>query len=715
MASLGEPAPVATPTPTPAPAESSAVTSTAPAPVTWRSLREPGSGGRISSVAISPFDANRVLIGGDMLGVGLTTNGGASWQATTGFASWEINDFTWHPTSQMVVWVGTLSGPYRSADAGRTWTAKRVGLPVGDFPYSAPIQKVLIDPSNTTHLLAFGGNQRRAMIGGTGALNFGTVYESSDGGNTWSTLSSVGTDVNILDVVTVGGNLDTIYVAALDKGVLRSVDGGRTWSSVNIGLPNLKVRGLETDPTHPGTMWAAVERDETATAGVYRPGGIFRTTDGGATWTAANTGLPQYADAVKANSTSMMSIHRSADGTLFTADQGYKSQARFRSVDGGLTWTPANTAFAKFYPASGAPYVWATSSDSRRVVGGTSDTILGSSDAGTTWKDLGNVQDSTGAWKGTGFSGLVANRVTFNRTRPGLMLLSSMDAGNVLRSADGGASWSRPMRTWDQYGGGYDVASGGATGEVAYAVLGQAGRFNGIAVSTTAGVSWTGRAGDALPARGSGGVNQGAVAIAGLDGATAYAVLPNGKLYKTTDTGATWSLVGLPATARSVAASSDGLTVWVGTDAGVYVSVAGGAWSLSAGSPTSARRLVVGTNGALLAVGSATSGSPSAGLWRLEGGVWTRIAVSRIVNDVAMDPNDANTIVYVTNDNPYHDKSLATGVWISRDGGQTFSQQNLGLAMTRVASVAIDPSVPGRIVIGTNGRGFWETTLAAPA
>ena len=75
----------------------------------------------------------------------------------------------------------------------------------------------------------------------------------------------------------------------------------------------------------------------------------------------------------------------------------------------------------------------------------------------------------------------------------------------------------------------------------------------------------------------------------------------------------------------------------------------------------------------------------------------------------------ARHIVYVTNDNPYHTTSLATGAWVSCDGGHTFSQYNPGLPMLRILSVAFDPWIPGRVVIGTDGRGYFQTQLPTAA
>ncbi len=646
-----------------------------------------------------------------MLGVGLSVDGGRSWQATTGFSSWEINDFTWHPTDAQTVWAGTLSGPYKSTDGGRTWTSKRMGLPVGDYPHSAPVQKVVFDPTDVNHLLAFGGNQREFAQGGTGALHYGLVYASHDGGAHWSTLANIGTNLNVLDVVHAARDLATLYVAVQSRGVFKSDDDGRTWSAASRGLPNLEVRGLAIDPENRNVVWAALDHYPTPTGGVYRPGGIYKTTDGGQLWSPANHGLPQNAKASPSFSTSMYSVHRAADGTLYTADQGYANQGRYRSIDGGANWTPAGTKFNKFYPAGAMPYVWASSAASNRIIAGSSDTLMGSSNRGFSWTDLGSTQAPNGNWHGNGFSGLLGTRVAFSLSRRSTMFLTAFDAGNVLRSDDKGASWTRPLAGWDNYGGGYDVEVGGSSGNLVYAVLGQAGVFNGIAVSVDSGRAWSTHVGGTLPQRYAFGSNQGSVSVASRDGATAYVVLPDRGLYRTSDAGGTWSSVHLGSPAYAVAATPDYSSTYVATAAGVYQLTPSNPPRLMTGSPPRLARLVTSSNRTLYGTGQLGGDASTAGLWRYGSGSWVRLVSDPWVDDVAIDPYAGKRIVYVTNDNPYHDNSFATGVWVSCDRGRSFTQSNHGLAMTRVLSVAFDPWTPGRLVIGTNGRGFWQTQL----
>jgi hypothetical protein len=344
------------------------------------------------------------------------------------------------------------------------------------------------------------------------------------------------------------------------------------------------------------------------------------------------------------------------------------------------------------------------------VIGGSSDSLMASTNRGASWYDTGSTQLAGGGWRGNGFSGLLGTRVAFDRAQPGDIFLTGFDSGNLLRSTNAGASWTRPLSGWDDYGGGYDVQTGGAAGNVAYEVLGQAGAFNGIGVSTDSGQTWSVHVGGTLPARHAVGSGQGAIAIASRDGATAYAVLPDKQMYTTTDTGSTWTHVSLPSAAYSVASSPDFRTVYVATDSGVEQIANQGQPVLLSSSPTSLHRLVVGSDGRVYGAGPLDGGT-RAGLWMNQTGGWTRLAGNAQVNDVAIDPLNPRHIVYVTNDNPYHTTSLATGVWASCDAGHTFSQYNPGLPMLRILSVAFDPWIPGRVVIGTNGRGYWQTQL----
>jgi photosystem II stability/assembly factor-like uncharacterized protein len=408
----------------------------------------------------------------------------------------------------------------------------------------------------------------------------------------------------------------------------------------------------------------------------------------------------------------MASILRAGDGTLYTADQGWSDQNRYTSTDGGAHWTRTGADFARAFPAAATPYAWASSADGGLIIGGSSDTLMASTDHGATWRDIGSTQAATGGWHGNGYSGLLGTRVVFSPNQSSTVFLSAFDAGNLLRSTDGGASWTRPLNAWDSFGGGYDVQVGGPTGNVVYEVLGQAGTFNGIAVSKDSGQTWSYQAGGALPARYAWGSGQASITIASEDGSVAYAVLPNQQAYVTSNTGTTWSQVPLSSPVLAAASSPDHRSVYVATAAGIFqITVPGGTPTVISGSPAGLRRLVVAASGVIYGAGPIQSGQY--GLWSNQSGAWARLSGNQYVNDVAIDPRNSQHIVFVTNDNPYHSTSFATGVWVSCNAGQTFSQYNVGLPMLRVLSVAFDPWTPGRVVIGTNGRGYWQTPLAS--
>jgi hypothetical protein len=206
------------------------------------------------------------------------------------------------------------------------------------------------------------------------------------------------------------------------------------------------------------------------------------------------------------------------------------------------------------------------------------------------------------------------------------------------------------------------------------------------------------------------GSGQGSISIASDDGSVAYVVLPNRQLYVTTDTGATWTQVPLSSPAFAIVSNLSLRTTYVATAVGVQQIANQAQPVLLSGSPVNLHRLVVGPDGTLYGAGPLASGAQS-GLWANQAGTWTRLAANAQVNDVAIDPLNPLHVVYVTNDNPYHTTSLATGVWVSCNGGHTFSQFNPGLPMLRILSVTFDPWIPGRVVIGTDGRGYWQTQL----
>lgn len=211
----------------------------------WAPLYEPGVGGAITSISIKPTDGKVILVGGDILGAGRSIDGGVTWdQSLSGIASYEIEEFTWHPTNADTVWVGTGNGPFVSTDSGKNWSSRRTGMPSATAEsnsFTASVQKILVTPGNPSRLLAVFGTKRNHA--GGALKNSGHVYVSNDSGTGWSKLSEIipGVVDNSANVHTAAYTSEplstTILAVVSNHGVFKSTDSGETWSAANGGLP----------------------------------------------------------------------------------------------------------------------------------------------------------------------------------------------------------------------------------------------------------------------------------------------------------------------------------------------------------------------------------------------------------------------------------------------------------------------------------------------
>lgn len=679
-------------------------------PLSWEALGEPGVGGRVTDVAIDPDDGDHLLVGGDLVGIGVSFDGGATWEGTTGLTNPEVGRFTFHPTRPGEVWVGTMGGPFVSLDGGRSWQERRAGLPPIELEaYSAPVEEVLVDPADPDHLLALGGSHREWEAQGSPA--WGAVWESGDGGATWARLSTVAGGTNLVDGQWLGDG--ALVVAALEGGVWRSEDGGRTWAA-GAGLP-ADVRAVASHPSGPRTVWAAV--GSSLPGGGAAPGGVWRSDDGGATWAGPLAGLGSRASLEGSPDHTArydaVVVAPSDPNVLLTSNVAFGSEAVYRSTDGGWTWATVldDAGFGRpataYSTPAGAEALAIDARDPARAVLGNAELVLRTTDGGRTWDDLTSDARAGGGFAGRGYSGLVANRVVADPAQPGTLVLCGMDGANPWLSSDGGASWRKPLASWDRWGGCHDATPAG--GGVWWALLGQSGRFNGVARFDASTGEWRVATGAGLPERGEYVGDLGAVeAVTGADGAPVLLVSLGGGLLRSVDDGRSWQPVEGPARVTDLEDDPrrPGL-VYVATGSGVWASEDAGAHVAAlVGSPAGVTRLAL-TGGRLYA---AAFRQGDGGLHRLTGpGAWEQLLADALVADVAADPADPAHLIAVLNDHPYHDRVASAGVLRSLDGGRTWAVEVAGLSVTRVSTVAFDPAVPGRALLGTFGRGFYRS------
>src|SRR6185437_9311730 len=171
------------------------------------------------------------------------------------------------------------------------------------------------------------------------------VYRSTDGGKTWINVGLRDTR-HIAKIRVHPHNPDHLYVAALghafgpnaERGIFRSTDGGGTWEKVLYRSENAGAADLSLDPHNPRTLYATIWQTRRSPWSLESGGpecGIFRSTDGGTTWTeiTRNPGLPKGVLGKIGIAVSPARVDRVY--ALIEARDG----ALFRSDDGGESWT----------------------------------------------------------------------------------------------------------------------------------------------------------------------------------------------------------------------------------------------------------------------------------------------------------------------------------------------------------------------------------------
>jgi len=680
----------------------------------WEPLNEPGAGGWVVSIEVSPHDSQTMLVGGDVLGVGWTNDGGKRWERGVGLTCWEMGDFTWHPTNPKVVWVGSLAGPYESTDGGRTWMPKRNGFPPIDpkARFSAPIQKICYDPNNGRTLLAFGGNHRR-MSKGDSATRFGAVWKSVDGGENWTRLTTIGDKgsdpadrrgVNLTNGGFAAGSSDTVYACSDDpesSGVYKSTDGGKSFGKANNGLPNTEVRFLALHPTHPNVLWAALGRG----------GRIYKSTDGAATWKASSTGMDDMGPEQVCGT---IVVAPSNPNVLYTHGWRWQVPApAYRSDDGGATWTEILRPGDRSTIIGGTAYTgtpvfkWMSVDprDPKHVLALTEGWVLQSWDGGATWRDIGSHRVN-GGWRGNGFGGQCATVIKWNPFRPQQLFTLGFDDGKLLRSEDGGWSWIIGSPSLATYNGARDVDF--TRDGTIYVAFGQNKNIDNESIGKSN--DW-GKAWRYVPRpKGAAGTNEGVYALP--DHPDAVWAITGTRLYKSADGGATWKALALRKSGKLYGLTADPahpLTIYVGAQNGVYRSTDGAAFALMPGSPKSRQSTAVivdpSTPGLIYAVSFSSGGQ---GVWRCDG-AWTLIFHKPMAYRLAVDPGNSRRLAVLTKDGPQRDVSLADGVWLSEDKGAHWTQSQDGLGELRGSAIAFNPDKSGQLIVGTDGGGFYAT------
>jgi hypothetical protein len=685
--------------------------------ISWMPLHEPGCGGRINSLAISPHDGNHVLVGGDMLGIGVSFDRTGTWQSTFGLESWEIGDFTFHPTNSDIIWAATMSGPCKSIDKGINWQIKRNGMPaMSDGQYTVPLQKIIIDPSNTDRMLAFGGSHRHWHTNKT-TPEWGAVWESTNEGESWSYITTLGgsryNGKNIMNATFAGKSSDTIWAAVYGDGVYISANGGASWSKRPSGIANPLVAWIESHPTNSQIAWIAMDNYVPSGASQRIHGRIYTTTDAGESWQQSSAGLPTIVTGIDENRTARYEIIRVSPTNpkiLFTSNTSWPQAGLYLSHDGGATWQETAETFEKAY-VSGPSMEFACfdPNDESIILASNASYVLRTIDGGTVWTDATSYRPAgKSTWRGRGYSGLVAKNFRFHHDNPAVAAFTAMDHGNFWRSSDTLFTWTWGGKGFPNFGGGSDISFSGTS--TIFVTLGQSSSFSGIARSRDCGSSWDILCGNGLPSDGES--NNKAVNVHSLpDDSLVVLATVGGKVYRSINCGQSWVILFSEVSVNWMMASSgNNPSVYLATDNGLYSGAMSGGFSHIPGGPSQPSHCWTDPQDASCVYVTSWRQNDG-GVWRYDRNGWDKLSNDTYAKGVAVHPADDSIIVYTTDDHPYHDSSFASGVYLSTDRGESWTQQNDGLACLRGSVVLFNPHNPNQLVFGSGGRGFFLGTL----
>ena len=258
----------------------------------FRSIGPALKSGRIADIAINPDNKNCWYAAVGSGGVWKTENAGTTWKSIFDEQkSYSIGCITIDPNNQHIIWVGTGEnvggrhvgygdGVYRSDDGGKTW--KNMGL-----KESHHISKIIIHPKNSDIIWVAAQGPLWNKGGERG------LYKSTDGGKSWKKTLSDNEWTGATDIVIDPRNPERLYAATWQRhrnvaaymgggpgtAIYRSEDGGESWTKLKNGLPGSKMGkiGLAISPQNPDIIYAAIELDR-------RTGGVYKSTNRGASW-----------------------------------------------------------------------------------------------------------------------------------------------------------------------------------------------------------------------------------------------------------------------------------------------------------------------------------------------------------------------------------------------------------------------------------------------
>jgi photosystem II stability/assembly factor-like uncharacterized protein len=289
----------------------------------WQIANQGLSLSSVTALAVDAEKPQTVYASTRAVGLFKSTDGGASWQGLSPRHKL-VQSAALNPSDPRNVLMSAGNGIVRSTDGGRTWRAATLA--------KKPVSVVAIS-----------GKTAYAGTAGDG------LFGSTDGGHTWRRLGPPRARVQALAVdpadpavVYAGAYSFAGTNGSASRGLYKSIDSGHSWRLLTRAL-NIDASAVALDPENPATVYVGTAADE---------GGVFKSTDGGATWVAESSGLKWRVQVRNANGTTgqitvtvgvnALAIDPGHRATLYAGTGG----GVYTSTDAGKSWRTLNTGLS---------------------------------------------------------------------------------------------------------------------------------------------------------------------------------------------------------------------------------------------------------------------------------------------------------------------------------------------------------------------------------
>jgi photosystem II stability/assembly factor-like uncharacterized protein len=355
----------------------------------FRSIGPAVTGGRVVDIDVNPQDPSEYYVASGHGSLWKTTNRGTTFSPIfDGQSSFAIGAVTLDPSNPKVVWVGTGEnnahsyvvpgdGVYESEDGGTTWTNK--GL-----KDSQQIGEIVVHAENPDIVWVAAYGPHRTSGGDRG------VFKTTDGGETWTNVLHPSDHTGCWELHMDPRDPDVLYTVAHQRqrflttivgggdetAIYKTTDGGETWTRLEGGLPQMMVGriGMDISPVNPDVLFAVVEaKPENDTP----KRGIYKSTDAGASWSKVSdyvTSYPFYCQKLFCDTENIDRIYAMDIFNQVT-------------IDGGKTWSRLGEDKKHVDNHT----LWIDPTDNRHLLSGTDGGVYESFDTAKTWQFKDNL------------------------------------------------------------------------------------------------------------------------------------------------------------------------------------------------------------------------------------------------------------------------------------------------------------------------------------